>query len=180
MDSTELACFIGRARRMFRGPMDEELFALARRAIAALDARDCMTALDAYALDYGGETGRFLPARFLEYARIAREQRLDAERLAARLETTMTASEQRIVTALEWSRLRQEIRDADDETREAAISSLEAAGWRRPEGPIDGWPHSWVLAVSDIVADRGIDGLTARAFWARCAPLRGSGRVAAR
>lgn len=169
MDAKELADLVARVRRLFRGEMDEELFALARRYMARIHHGDAVEALEAYALDYGGATGRFLPARFREFVDRARAARLDRERLHARL--TETAMNQ-TMTDTEWRTMRTTIRVAERDAVERAIGELVASGWDRPPAPIDEWPRSWVVAVSDIVSGRNIDGAPAVHWWRRMVPPR--------
>lgn len=172
MNHLELADFVARTRRLFRGAMDEELFAIALRSIARAEYGEALQALEAYALDFGGANGRFYPNRFREFLQPIEAARIEATRLRVRLEaarmTTMTS------TALDrdWAARREEIRVADREQLERAIAWLESIGWRRPAGGVDGWPSSWILAVSDLISEREIDGQSARGFWLRALPSR--------
>ena len=170
MDAMELADLVARVRRLFRGEMDEELFALARRYMARLDHADAVEGLEAYALDYGGANGRFLAGRFREFVERARAARLDRERLAARLSEAAMSTRQ--MTDSEWTAMRTTIRVADRAEVEEALAQLSAAGWDRPPSPIDEWPRSWIVAVSDIVSGRMIDGAPAIHWWRRVVPPR--------
>ena len=172
MKANELAEFVARVRRLFRGPMDEELFALALRSIARSEFAEAVEALEAYALDFGGERGRFFPARYREFLRGIEAARIERERLTRRLEAARSPAMNRTSIDNEWAARRREIREADKSRVEEAIAWLESIGWRRPVGGLDGWPSSWLLAVSDIVQDRQIDGQSARGFWLRALPSR--------
>ena len=172
MKSNELAEFVARTRRLFRGAMDEELFALALRSIARSEFAEAVEALEAYALDFGGERGRFFPARYREFLRGIEAARIERDRLARRLEAARSPAMNRSAIDNEWSARRRELREADKGRVEEAIAWLESIGWRRPAGGLDGWPSSWLLAVSDIVQEREIDGQSARGFWLRALPSR--------
>lgn len=78
----------------------------------------------------------------------------------------------RQVTDSEWAAMRTTIRVADRAAVEAAIRDLAAAGWDLPPAPIDEWPRSWILAVSDIVSGRTIDNAPAIHWWRRVVPPR--------
>lgn len=177
MNAKELAALCLRIRSLFGGEMDEEIWTLHRRWLRDKDHATCDAALEAYALDYGGAVGRFIPAKYREYydrtaARVAERRRRerDADEMRRIMELGMTGSD------IEWARLRTDVRNADPARVEDAKTFLESIGWTRPDtdDPIR-WSRSWVLAVVDLAYDRSVQGVPARDFYRRAYPSRRRG-----
>ena len=154
MTSSELAEFVARVRRLFGGPMDEELFALAKERIAGLKAKACAESLDEYALAHGGPRSRFIPAKFLEvYVRRTSDQdsRADATEREARKRAaaiSLDLEEQQIRN--EWKEIRTEVADANPDRRSTAVRVLRRAGWSVPAEP-SAWSDTVTLAVRDLM-----------------------------
>jgi hypothetical protein len=154
MKATELGEFVGRVRRLFGGPMDEELFAIAKERIGGLAAKPCAEALDEYALAHGGPRSRFIPAKFLEiYSR--RTERLDAEaertaRLAAKRRAEIGVGLEAEQHRREWDSIRRDVAALDDDRRRAAVDVMRRAGWHYGGSEPSGWSDTQVLAVRDL------------------------------
>lgn len=154
MTSNELAEFVARVRRLFGGPMDEELFALAKERIAGLKAKPCSESLDEYALAHGGPRSRFIPAKFLEvYVRRTSDQdsRAEATEREARKRAaaiSLDLEEQRIRN--EWKEIRTEVAEANPDRRSTAVRVLRRAGWSVPAEP-SAWSDTVTLAVRDLM-----------------------------
>lgn len=154
MKATELGEFVGRVRRLFGGPMDEELFAIAKERIGGLAAKPCAEALDEYALAHGGPRSRFIPAKFLEiYSR--RTERLDAEaertaRIAAKRRAEIGVGLEAEQHRREWESIRKDVAALDDDRRRAAVELMRRAGWNYRGSDPSGWSDTQVLAVRDL------------------------------
>lgn len=155
MTSTELAGFVARVRRLFGGPMDEELFALAKERIAGLKEKLCNESLDEYALAHGGPRSRFIPAKFLEvYTRRTSDQdsRADAtEREARKRAAAIGADLEAEKIRQEWEEIRREVAEADPAKRSAAVRVLRRAGWQVTDSDPAGWRETMLLAVRDLM-----------------------------
>jgi len=155
MTSSELADFVARVRRLFGGPMDEELFALAKERIAGLKARPCNESLDEYALAHGGPRSRFIPAKFLEvYTRRTTDQdsRADAtEREARKRAAAIGADLEAEKIRKEWEGIRREVAEADPARRSIAVGVLRRAGWLVTDSDPVGWRETMLLAVRDLM-----------------------------
>ena len=157
MTSSELADFVARVRRLFGGPMDEELFALAKERIAGLKAKPCNESLDEYALAHGGPRSRFIPAKFLEvYTRRTTDQdsRADAtEREARKRAAAIGADLEAEKIRKEWEGIRREVAEADPAARSTAVSVLRRAGWNIADGGYSEWRETILLAIRDLIRD---------------------------
>lgn len=154
MKASEMADFVARVRRLFGGPMDEELWTIAKERIAALQAKACSESLDEYALLHGGPRSRFIPAKFLEiYSR--RTEKLDADadrtaREAMKRKAEIGASLEAEQIGREWSDLRKRIQALPEADRSRALEALRRAGWiMRSEDPA-GWTDTQALAIWDL------------------------------
>lgn len=157
MTSSELAEFVARVRRLFGGPMEEELFAIAKERIAGLKAKPCEDALSEYALMHGGARMRFIPAKFFDFYL----KRVDTAVTEARAERIDHAARREISDAMEaervrrqWLEIRERISAMDPLERSAIVSELRGFGWQGPPAAVSDWPSLWLLAVDDIALDR--------------------------
>lgn len=155
MTSTELAGFVARVRRLFGGPMDEELFALAKERIAGLKEKPCNESLDEYALAHGGPRSRFIPAKFLEvYTRRTSDQdsRADAtEREARKRAAAIGADLEAEKIRKEWEGIRKEVAEADPAKRSTAVRVLRRAGWNIADSGYSEWRETILLAIRDLI-----------------------------
>jgi hypothetical protein len=158
MTSAELAEFVAKTRRLFRGEMDEDIFSLAKVRIAGLKIEKCLTALDNYALDYGGVRGRFIAAKFFEYyTKITIDDQANAEsgnRITSILKRAQSLQDETREVNAEWDAIRREVDQADPTEVSNALDLLHSAGWIYPPPDRSRWRKSHLLAVSDIVARR--------------------------
>lgn len=186
MTSSELAEFVGKVRRLFRGEIDEEIFALAKVRIGGLRLPVCLAALDDYALLYGGSKGRFIPAKFFEfYAKRTTEETSQTTKVAKAVSRHLADDVERGTIAEDWRRIRSICETLDAATRSEIVRFLEGSGWSRFSSSVFEWSQVQILAVSDIAADRfverGFDPETGkssktedpRSFWSRV----GGGRI---
>jgi len=156
MKASELADFVSRVRRLFGGPMDEELFALAKERIAGLHSRPCEEALDEYALAHGGPRSRFIPAKFLEvYTR--RTEKLDARadalsREALKRKAATAASMEAQQVEREWRSIRDRLASMPAAALRAATDRLRLAGWTLDRDQAR-WTDTQALAVFDIATE---------------------------
>ena len=106
MTSAELADFVAKTRKFFRGEMDEDIFSLAKVRIAGLKSETCLTALNEYALAFGGGRGRFIPAKFFEYlAKLTIDHQANAEssdRMTSILKRAQSLQEVPVVATDFW------------------------------------------------------------------------------
>ena len=158
MTSAELAEFVSRSRKLFRGEMDEELFALAKARIAGLKFATCISALDDYALMHGGARARFIPAKFFEfYGRIDAtvvEQKIKSKHLAEVIAGDERAQLDREAVDADWINRRRECESLLPSNRAEIVTYLRGLGWPMPPASIANWSRSWLLAVSDIGCER--------------------------
>ncbi len=187
MTSSELAEFVGRVRRLFRGEIDEEIFALAKVRIGGLRLPVCLAALDDYALLYGGSKGRFIPAKFFEfYAKRTVTDETATSTTKERLQSkALSDSLEREAIEQDWRRIRSTCEQLDERTRSEIVRFLEGSGWSRFASSVSEWSRVQILAVSDIASDRFVEmrfdpetGKSAqtedpRSFWSRV----GGGRI---
>jgi len=167
--SAELAEFVGKVRRLFRGEIDEEIFALAKVRIGGLRLPVCLAALDDYALLYGGSKGKFIPAKFFEfYAKRTVTDETSTPTPAERLKSkALSDALDRDAIEEDWRRIRQTCEQLDERTRSEIVSFLEAHRWNRFPIDIAEWSRVQILAVSDIATDRFVDREDPRSFWVR-------------
>jgi len=158
MTSAELATFVAKTRQFFRGEMDEEIFSLAKVRIAGLKSETCLTALNEYALAFGGGRGRFIPSKFFEYfAKITIDHEANAEsgnRITSILKRAQSLQDETREVNAEWDAIRREVDQADPTEVSNALDLLHSAGWIYPPPDRSRWRKSHLLAVSDIVAKR--------------------------
>ncbi len=187
MTSSELAEFVGRVRRLFRGEIDEEIFALAKIRIGGLRLPVCLAALDDYALLYGGSKGRFIPAKFFEfYAKRTVTDETATSTTKERLQSkALSDSLEREAIEEDWRQIRETCEQLDERTRSEIVRFLEGSGWSRFASSVSEWSRVQILAVSDIATNRVIDGFfnpetgrsdrteDPRSFWSRV----GGGRI---
>lgn len=172
MTAQQLAALCLRIRSLFRGELEEDIFALHVRWMKDRDFSVCSDAVDRYALDFGGERGRFIPAKFREYhdSEVAkaseRRRHASGEQARRAMNLGLTGVD------IEWVRIRKEAMSLEQSEIDAAVGYLESLGWQRPTEPMEQWPRTWVLAVLDLAAGREVHGLPARSFWARAVPQR--------
>lgn len=190
MTSSELAEFVGRVRRLFRGEIDEEIFALAKVRIGGLRLPVCLAALDDYALLYGGSRGKFIPAKFFEFyaKRTTTDENAPATKVEKAVSRHLADEVERERIAEDWDRLRSICQSLAHPRRSEIVNFLHARGWSRFPDRIEDWSQVQILAVSDIATDRIVDGFwnpetmrtdgteDPRSFWGRVGSLRvGSG-----
>lgn len=181
MTSAELAEFVGRVRKLFRGEIDEEIFALAKVRIGGLRLPVCLAALDEYALLYGGSKGKFIPAKFFEfYAKRTVTEETASATTAERLKSkALSDALDRDAIEEDWRRIRQTCEQLDERTRSEIVAFLEAHRWNRFPIDVAEWSRVQILAVSDIATDRVVEGFRnletgkldltedPRSFWSR-------------
>jgi hypothetical protein len=158
MTSAELADFVAKTRKFFRGEMDEEIFSLAKVRIAGLKSETCLTALNEYALAFGGGRGRFIPAKFFEYhSKLTIDHQANAEsgnRMTSILKRAQYLQDETREVNNEWDEIRREVDQADPTEVSNALDLLHSAGWIYPPPDRSRWRKSHLLAVSDLVARR--------------------------
>jgi len=157
--SSELAEFVARVRVLFRGEMDEEIFALAKQRIAGLRLSVCLAALDDYALIYGGSRGKFIPAKFFEFyaKKTTTEETAPAtkrEKAVAR-ELALDVESQRV--SEDWDRLREDLRRLNPRRRDEIANYLGSARGRPFPPAVEDWSRVELLAVHDIATGRGVE-----------------------
>lgn len=158
MTSVELAEFVARSRRLFRGEMDEDLFALAKARIAGLKFAVCISALEEYALMHGGARARFIPAKFFEFfARLDAtvvERRIKSAHIAEVVALDERADLERAQIDRDWRARRRECESISSSDRAEIVRWLRSVGWPAPSPEVSGWSRAWLLAVSDLATDR--------------------------
>ena len=158
MTSAELAEFVSRSRKLFRGEMDEDLFSLAKARIANLKFATCISALDDYALMHGGARARFIPAKFFEfYGRLDAtvvEQRIKSSHIAEVIAGDERAALDRDAVEADWRNRRAECESLLPSDRAEIVAWLRALGWPMPPEHVANWSRAWLLAVSDIACER--------------------------
>ena len=158
MTAPELAEFVARVRKLFRGEMDEDIFALAKSRIAGLRLAVCMNALDQYALQYGGLRGRFIPAKYFEiYGKLTienddREQ--SARRVASSFDRALALDVEAATVAADWAARRAEIDRAEPQLVAEILAALQRVGWERAPDSRDDWSRAYLIAVSDLATNR--------------------------
>lgn len=182
--------FIAEARKHFRGEWDETAWEVAKPLIMRLRPSLAMMALHTYAAENGSDRARFIYGVFRKHvdARQPGDEEWTAEqKRKSKLESDRVQKElDRIEAERSWERCRSTIASASVDERRAAVTWLGNRGWRIPVAePLDRWPHSALLAVSDLIAGvpiRGVDGLETpvEEFYSRMGPPAGLPEAAAR
>lgn len=141
MTSSELAEFVGRVRRLFRGEIDEEIFALAKVRIGGLRLPVCLAALDDYALLYGGSRGKFIPAKFFEFyaKRTTTDENAPATKVEKAVSRHLADEVERERIAEDWDRLRSICQSLAHPRRSEIVNFLHARGWSRFPDRIEDW-----------------------------------------
>ena len=171
MTSAELAEFVSRSRKLFRGEMDEEVFSLAKARIAGLKFPTCISALDDYALMHGGARARFIPGKFFEfYARLDAtvvEQRIKSSHIAEVIASDERAGMERDAVDADWRNRRAECEAMLPSDRAEIVGWLRGIGWPMPPASVANWSRAWLLAVSDLAHDRICTVRTDDGSWSR-------------
>jgi hypothetical protein len=190
MEPEDFQRFIAEARRHFRGEWDETAWEVSKPLIMQLRPSLAMAALHSYAAENGSDRARFIYGVFRKHvdAKAPGDQEWTSEQKRKRnIESERVEKElARIQAERSWERCRSTIAAASVDERRAAVTWLGNRGWRIPVAePLDRWPHSALLAVSDLIAGvpiRDIDGLEipVAEFYGRMGPPAGLPETAAR
>lgn len=158
MTSSELAEFVARVRVLFRGDMDEEIFALAKQRVAGLRLSVCLSALEDYALIYGGSRGKFIPARFFEfYAKRTTEDPAPATKREKSIARGLSLDVERERIEDDWSRIREDLRSLDPNRRADIANYLGTARGSSFPPALEQWTSAELLAVHDIATGRRVE-----------------------
>jgi hypothetical protein len=148
MTIIEIGMFSGRVRTLFRGEMDEPIYAMALRKIAQSSYANATRALEEYAIEFGGAKGRFFPGKFFEYLEKSSQP-------YARHVWSIDIDAERAAVDADWHRIRAEVAAMPVERVKGAQHYLrDVCGWR---GEIDS--QAWILAVRDIGGSHRVEWL---------------------
>jgi hypothetical protein len=182
--------FIAEARKHFRGEWDETAWEVAKPLIMRLRPSLAMGALHSYAAENGSDRSRFIYGVFRKHvdARQPGDEEWTAEqKRKAKIESEKVEKDlNRIEAERSWDRCRSTIASASVDERRSAVTWLMNRGWKIPVAePLDRWPHSALLAVSDLIAGvpvRDVDGIEidVREFYGRLPPPVGLPEAAPR
>lgn len=159
MTSSELAEFVARVRVLFRGEMDEEIFALAKQRVAGLRLSVCLAALEDYALIYGGSRGKFIPAKFFEFyaKKTTTEETAPATKREKAIARGLSLDVERQSVEDDWSRIREDLRRLDPRRRDEIANYLGSARGSSFPPTLEQWTSAELLAVHDIATGRRVE-----------------------
>jgi hypothetical protein len=148
MTIIEIGMFSGRVRTLFRGEMDEPIYAMALRKIAQSSYANATRALEEYAIEFGGAKGRFFPGKFFEYLERGSQP-------YARHVWSIDIDAERAAVDADWHRIRAEVAAMPAERVKGAQRYLrDVCGWR---GEVNS--QAWILAVRDIGGSHRVEWL---------------------
>ena len=144
MTIIEIGMFSGRVRTLFRGEMDEPIYAMALRKIAQSSYANATRALEEYAIEFGGAKGRFFPGKFFEYLEKSSQP-------YARHVWSIDIDAERAAVDADWHRIRAEFAAMPDADGQRAYSYLvDFCGWPNTDRSVIDNYKAWILAVRDI------------------------------
>jgi hypothetical protein len=153
MTIIEIGMFSGRVRTLFRGEMDEPIYAMALRKIAQSSYANATRALEEYAIEFGGAKGRFFPGKFFEYLEKSSQP-------YARHVWSIDIDAERAAVDADWHRIRAEVAAMPAERVKGAQRYLrEVCGWRGEHEGANFHTAAWILAVRDIGGSHRVEWL---------------------
>lgn len=161
MSPEDRAWFLGEVARYFpaTGDIEREVLRLALPRLGGFPRDTIRATMTDWAIRWGGTKGRFFIGSFLEALGERSESRKrEADRVAvlarADDERLRLFAERQSVTA-EADALRETILDAEASRVDAALQFLRECGWGAPPSHVDAWSMRWLVAVSDLLTERG-------------------------
>ena len=162
MTRDELAAFTARANRYFKGDTDRELWSIALPRIAEETAEVAMSALENYAIQWGGPRARFIPSKFFEFLADVKSRRLEMSQREARereaRRRAIANDRDAMICEADWLALRREIETANPLEVGEAVDALRSLGWGNPPASLSDWSRPWIIAVADLVTGREVRG----------------------
>ena len=144
MTIIEIGMFSGRVRTLFRGEMDEPIYAMALRKIAQSSYANATRALEEYAIEFGGAKGRFFPGKFFEYLEKSSQP-------YARHVWSIDIDAERAAVDADWHRILAEVESMPiADIRRAQQYLTDACGWHGASRWREDKVKAWILAVRDI------------------------------
>lgn len=161
MSPDDRAWFLAEVAKYFpaTGEIEREVLRLALPRLGGFPRETIRATMMDWAIRWGGTKGRFFIGSFLEALGERSESRKrEADRVAllARADDDrLRLFAERQEVAADADALRETILHAEASRVDAALQFLRESGWSAPPSHVDAWGMRWLVAVSDLLTDRG-------------------------